>query len=199
MIRKLKLPTVLRELKDKGITLFSLEEFRRNFGVSYQAAAKFLEKYTKKKFFVRFKKGIYVVAEERPPLFVIANRLYSPSYISLESALSFYNMIPEVVYSVTSVTTKPTREFSTGGIDFTYSHIKKEYFTGYTPIEYRGTTVLIAEPEKTLVDYLYFVSLGRKSLNERLSLRDIKKTQVDHFVKLFGKRGIKKLVKKLGL
>ena len=199
MIRKLKLPVVLRELEDKEMTLFSLEEFRRNFGVSYQAAAKFLEKYTNRHFFTRFKKGIYGVSAKRPPLFVVANRLYYPSYISLESALSFYNMIPEVVYAITSVTTKPSREFSTGEITFIYSHIKKEYFTGYIPIEFRRYTVLIAEPEKALVDYLYFVSLGRKSLNERLILREVKKERVEHFVKLVGRRSIKKLVRRLGI
>lgn len=199
MVQKLKLPSVLRELEDKGMTLFSLEEFRRNFGASYQATAKFLSKHTKGNFFTRFKKGIYVVTDERPPLFVIANRLYTPSYISLESALSFYNMIPEVVYSVTSVTTKATREFSSGEIAFDYSHIKKNCFTGYLPIEHGGTTVLMAEPEKALVDYLYFVSLGRRNLNDRLSLRKIRKTRLDYFVRLFNRRGVKKLVRKLEL
>lgn len=199
MVQKLKLPSVLRELKEKRMTLFSLEEFRRNFRVSYRAAAKFLSKYTKENFFTRFKKGIYVVTDEQPPLFVIANRLYTPSYVSLESALSFYNMIPEVIYSVTSVTTKATREFSAGGVAFDYSHIQKDYFTGYLPIEYGGTTVLMAEPEKALTDYLYFVSLGRRNLNDRLSLRKIRKKQLDHFVRLFGRWGVKKLVRKLGL
>jgi hypothetical protein len=83
----------------------------------------------------------------------IAFRLYSPSYISLEKALSVYGIIPEMVYGITSVTPKTTREFRNKFGDFTYRHIKPTLFFGYR--EDKERRCLMAEPEKALLDYLY--------------------------------------------
>ncbi len=64
----------------------------------------------------------------------------------------------------------PTRRFAVGEKSFAYLTIKREAFAGYSPVQRRGRTVLMAEPEKALVDYLYFVSLGKKPGNDRLRL-----------------------------
>lgn len=68
-----------------------------------------------------------------PDEYLLANILYQPSYISLEFALSYYSLIPESVYLITSVTTKPTREFAVGKLFFSYQTIKKQAFVGYVP------------------------------------------------------------------
>lgn len=71
-------------------------------------------------------------------------------------ALSYYNFIPETVYQVTSVTTKKTKDFQTDIGNFTFRHIKPSIYFGYRLIEYHGDrNILLAEPEKALLDYFY--------------------------------------------
>jgi len=182
-------------LKDKGFSTFSSLELSRVFDVSYNTARKFLLRYCKKKFISKLKNGLYVFTDRKPSDFLIANRLYLPSYISLESALSYYHIIPEAIYSVTSIAPKSTRNFTVFETIFSYQRIKKEAFTGYLPVKFENETVLIAKPEKALVDYLYFVSLKKKKMNERIVLGRISKQKVLYYVKLFGSKRLNKLVK----
>ncbi|MBI1882857.1 MAG: hypothetical protein HYS08_01435 [Chlamydiae bacterium] len=134
---------------------------------------------------------------ELPQEEAIANRLYSPSYISFEYALSRYHIIPESVYTVTSATTRLTREFIVSNKSFTYSHIQKRIYRGYKIELMGGLSILIAEPEKALVDYLYFVDLKLKTLNERLDVRKLKKKAVIEYANLFDRRGLLKRVREI--
>ena len=88
-------------------------------------------------------------------LFVIANKIYSPSYISLECALSYYGIIPEKTFLITSITTKKTYNFKTSIGNFSYRKIKKELFFGYELKKINNQSFLIATPEKALADYFY--------------------------------------------
>ena len=193
MERKLKPVFVQHHLLGKGARLFSPLDFRRVFGVSLRATQEFIKDHCDD-IFLKVRNGLYALRIDQPRDEVIANRLYAPSYISFEYALSRYNIIPESVYTVTSATTRITREFVVSNKSFTYSHIKKQVYRGYKTEKISGMTVLMAEPEKALVDYLYFVSLKRKTLNERLNLRNLKKKSVVEYAKLFGKKSLIKLV-----
>lgn len=86
-------------------------------------------------------------------LFRVSNRIYDNSYVSLESALSFYGLIPEGVFTITAVSTKNTAYFDTPLTAFSYRHIKPELFFGYTLL---SDGIKIASIEKVLLDYLYF-------------------------------------------
>ncbi|MCG2587812.1 type IV toxin-antitoxin system AbiEi family antitoxin domain-containing protein [Rhodohalobacter sulfatireducens] len=88
-------------------------------------------------------------------LFFAANELYSPSYISLESALSWYGFIPEGVFQVTSCSSRKTQSFDTPLGSFSYRHIQPALFFGYHLEEWNNHHFAIAEPEKTVIDYLY--------------------------------------------
>jgi predicted transcriptional regulator of viral defense system len=89
-------------------------------------------------------------------LFLSANKIYSPSYVSLETALSFYNIIPEIVPTVTSITTKKTNHFETHLGVFYYYSIKESFFTGYKLIQVNEIPLKIASLEKSIIDYFYF-------------------------------------------
>jgi predicted transcriptional regulator of viral defense system len=89
-------------------------------------------------------------------LFLLANRLRKPSYISLETALRYYNWIPESVFSLTSVTTLKPVEWHTPVGHFTYRSVQPRLFFGYQSLEKQGAFFNIADPEKTLLDLLYF-------------------------------------------
>ncbi len=88
-------------------------------------------------------------------LFFAANELYSPSYVSLESALSWYGFIPEGVFQITSCSTRKTQSFETPLGSFSYRHVKPTLFFGYQLEEWNNHHFAIAEPEKTVIDYLY--------------------------------------------
>jgi len=107
----------------------------------------------------RLKRGIYILADRyrTTPIdpFFLANQLVSPSYVSLESALSFYDLIPEQTFAVTSVTPRGTRQFTNVMGTFIYRSMKPNLFFGYEPIMVEEQEVLIASREKALLDTLY--------------------------------------------
>jgi len=86
----------------------------------------------------------------------IANLIYIPSYVALESALSFYNYIPEVVFQVTSITTRRNKNLNTDIAFFKYYKIKPALFFGYVIAENNKNDFLISSPEKTILDFLYY-------------------------------------------
>ncbi len=109
---------------------------------------------------IRLKKGLFVVSSQVSNQTLsrelVANHLYGPSYVSLESALSFYGLIPEKVYAVRSITTKRAKTFSTSLGNFDYITVPKNYFS----IGIRQEIVndcyayLIASPEKAICDMI---------------------------------------------
>ncbi len=197
MIQKLNRLKVEEKLKFLGLLIFTPREFKDIFGVSENTASSFIKRNIKSGLFLKLRNGFYMVADSNPSIYFIANKLYQPSYISLDVALSHYGIIPEVVYAITSITTKALREFDTLKGNFIYQRIKKGAFTGYGLKEVEKEKVLIAEPEKALADYLYFVDLKRVSLNDRLELKNIKKNELINFVKLFKRESMLKLVDKI--
>ncbi|MEM7572352.1 MAG: hypothetical protein AAF433_05610 [Bacteroidota bacterium] len=87
--------------------------------------------------------------------FCIAKQLYQPSYVSLISALRHYNIIPETVYSVTSIATRKTKSFQFRSTRYHYHQLKPELFFGYYEEKWRGQTYRIASREKALLDLAY--------------------------------------------
>ena len=108
---------------------------------------------------IRLKRGLYVVSQEitRKPLSqeLIANQLYTPSYISCLSALRFYGLTPEAVYQTQSMTIKHTRTFETPVGVFAYNNVARKVFPiGVTNITRNGYSFVIATPEKALCDLI---------------------------------------------
>ncbi len=113
---------------------------------------------------IRLKKGLFVVApkvsKSQISRELIANHLYGPSYISLESALSYYGLIPERVYSVRSVTTKRAKQYLTPLGKFDYPKVPENYFSiGIQQEQTESKSIfLIASPEKALCDMILLTS-----------------------------------------
>lgn len=150
-----------RKMKDKKVLLFFAVDVRRIFGVSKVAADFLLHRYAAKGYIVRVKRGLYAFPDALPPEPYLANKIYEPSYISLEFALSYHRVIPETVYEITSVTPKAPRRFKTLGKIYSYRKIKKVAFTGYIIEKQKGFSFQIADPEKAFVDTNYFRMLGK--------------------------------------
>jgi len=184
-MKKLNLYQAEEKLQEIDLKIFTPKDLQVLFGVSQRAVAGFLNYNLKKGVFVRFRQGLYGLKNVYVNDFYLANMVYSPSYVSLETALSFYNLIPETVYAVTSATTKPTREFEVLNRLFEYRKIKSEAYSGYQPQVIDGQTVFLATPEKAVADFLYFVFLGKKNFNDRLRLDQIKAEELRKNIKLF--------------
>ncbi|MDD5687813.1 MAG: hypothetical protein PHE88_08290 [Elusimicrobia bacterium] len=156
---------------------------------------KLIYRWKKKGWIYTLKKGLYEMTYPKDfsiPDLYIANKIYSPSYISLETALSNYSIIPEVSMAVTSITTKSTRTFRNKHGLFLYRTVKPQSFTGYY-IEKQGNfEIYIAEPEKAIVDYLYFKMLRGKKVDfeaERINfsiVAGLRKSRIEKYAKLYG-------------
>lgn len=110
---------------------------------------------------IRLKKGLYVVSPnitEKPVNeFLIANHLYGPSYVSMQSALRYYGLIPERVYVISSMTTGLHKEFTNKIASFSYTHCPKEYYSiGIEIIKEGGHQFIMASPEKALCDLMIY-------------------------------------------
>lgn len=104
--------------------------------------------------------GYYVLANlqiNESLLFMLANQIYEPSYIGRESALAYYQVIPESVLGVTSTSSRKTRQFNTQWGVFSYRSIKPSLMFGYHVVKKdQNTKFKIAWMEKAVLDYLYW-------------------------------------------
>jgi len=197
MVEKLKRIEVEEKLKSLGLAVFTPREFAGVFGIAIKRSTNFISTNLKSGLFFKLRNNFYMIKDSNPNYFFIANKLYRPSYISLETALSHYKIIPEVVYGITSITAKASREFKTPVGVFGYQSIKKGAFTGYGLQSWEGEGVLLADAEKALADYLYFVDLKKVLLNDRLELKRINKKKLIQYVNLFKRPGMAKLIEQI--
>jgi predicted transcriptional regulator of viral defense system len=120
-----------------------------------------LSEWQKKGYIKKVVKGFYIFADlkiNESVLFVIANKVFDPSYISLEMALSYYGLIPESVYGITSVTSRKSYKISSPIGRFNYRQIKPELMFGYQLSSYQNHNFKLAEIEKAILDYFYINS-----------------------------------------
>jgi hypothetical protein len=138
--------------------------------ISTQVLLPFLKKYKRPydkidtlvngDYLLQLRRGLYVAGNKiktpHPELFLLANHLYGPSYVTAESALSYWGLIPEKVTRVTSVTIRKSRLLKTHLGDFNYFHIPLEgYIIGLCQVQLSNQqTVIMASPEKALCDLI---------------------------------------------
>ena len=171
-----------------------------------QAIRNQLNRWLKRGLIIALKRGVYLLNENdrgvNPGRAFIANQLYAPSYVSLEYALNFYGLIPEMVYDVTSVTTRKTLRLKNKLGNFIYQHIKPESFRGFKAVkEDSGLSFFIAEPEKAVVDFLY-LNLGRIKANDKTvfeisyrfqNVEGLSKSKITAYTALFKNAKLKKV------
>ena len=116
-----------------------------------------LKFWTKKGWLERIIKGVYKFKEkEIKEEFFLSSFFDQNSCVSLESALSFYGMIPEYPYAITAVTTNKTKKLKTKYGVFLYRKIKTDLFFGFKNVSYDNFFYRIATSEKALFDFIYF-------------------------------------------
>ena len=157
------------ELKEKikNYPLFKLEDAFKWFPkAKKQSTLNQVNFWIEKKWLERIKRGIYKLKDfEIKDPFIVANFIYTPSYISLESALNCYGIIPDVPFGITSATIKKTKKIKTENYGtFHYGHLKSNLFFGYkTVLAPKNYSYNIAFPEKALFDSFYLRAKGFSS------------------------------------
>jgi predicted transcriptional regulator of viral defense system len=117
-----------------------------------------LVNWQRKGYLIRLRNGYYAFtsrARSEQDLFIIANKLYEPSYVSMETALNWHGIIPEGVYSIESVGTRKTNGFDTPLVRFNYRKLKTNLYFGYDLVKSSYGAFRIATVEKALLDYFY--------------------------------------------
>lgn len=175
----------------KDFTVFSISDIRL---IDPHFHRRRLVEWQEKGYIKKIAKGRYVFSDltiDENILFEIANRLYGPSYVSLESAFSYYQIIPETVYGITSVSTRRTYSFSTPCGEFHYRTLKPSFFFGYEIMVFDSKSFKIADLEKAVVDFFYLHS-NLKSDSDIISLR----FNAEIFMQKFNQKKLQKYLRK---
>lgn len=183
--------------------VFSLHDVRKIYNnFSYRQ----LDRWKKKGYLKKLKRGFYCFSTQNFDqnfLFYVANKIYPPSYISLEMALKYYGLIPEEIFQITSVSTKKTISSHTPLGNFSYRHIKPSLYFGYCLVDFGRQKIILADLEKAILDYLY-LNAKLKSVDDFLSMRingDAFRVQVnlERFYKYLETFGSKRLASRANL
>lgn len=152
------LESILRHYPHPYITESEIEALLRGTADSRYGKVKRLLAQGK---LLHIRRGLYCLTAEmgystKPHPYELAQYIYGLSYISFESALSFHQLIPETVYTITSATGKRSNEFKTPIGTFSYLHLPLEnLYTGVELINDNGYHFLMAKPWKAICDYVY--------------------------------------------
>lgn len=160
---------------------------------------------------IHIRRGLYCIAPKFQKgsinLYALAQHIYGPSYISLESALSWHGWIPEAVYTLTSVSFKKSKEFNTPLGMFSYTRVPQKVF--YASVERltdeAGNIFLIASPMKALADYVYahkrdYVGLEpvvRSLRIEQEELESVTAEELNMLIANYTSRRVQKFIKGL--
>lgn len=142
-----------------------------------------------------------------------ANSIYEPSYISLQTALSYYGLIPEFIFSITSLTSMTNADFDTTLGHFTYNHIKPSLMFGYKLMEFENPFIKnnennrhikIADIEKSILDYFYInadINTEKEILQVRIDTdvfeSDVNLDKLYKYLSDFRNKALEKRISKL--
>jgi len=153
----------LGKLQNIDKIVFSSEDLKRLFDITNKSAQVTASRYVKSESLIRLKRDLYILPQVfnrlgEEEIFSIANLLQTPSYISLTTALSYYNLTTQQTPNFTeSVALKRTKEIKIENKIFNYSLLKKDFYFGFI----KRNDFFIASPEKALADLIYLSAIGK--------------------------------------
>ncbi|MEO5682802.1 MAG: hypothetical protein ABIQ88_09170 [Chitinophagaceae bacterium] len=133
-----------------------LKEYKRPFDK--------INEWVKQQVLIPVKRGVFVAGPSsnaaQPEPYLLANHLLGPSYVSMEAALSYWHLIPEQVFEISSATTVRSKTYQTAVGRFSYTHLPLPYYSfGQQAVELATNQVaLVATPEKALCDKIVTTS-----------------------------------------
>lgn len=165
--------TKLKKINDTHLNFFTTKTLRNILEIenrrTFENTVKRLQE---EGIITKVEKGKYIRADSNYTKFDISQFIYSPSYISLETALNYHGLIEQFPFEITAITTKKSTEKNFQGQIYSYMNINKNLFLGFEKRE----NFLIALPEKAIFDQIYTSIVGNRSDN---ILKDIEKDAFD--------------------
>jgi predicted transcriptional regulator of viral defense system len=160
---------------------------------------------------IHIRRGLYCLAmkyqKKKVNFYALAQHIYGPSYVSLESTLRWHEWIPEAVYTITNSSLGKSKEFKTPLGVFSYSRVPQKIF--YTGVEQltdeAGNTFLMATPIKALADYVYVHKkdwAGLKPVTESLRIESdefesVTSEDLESLIENYASRRVQKFIKGL--
>ena len=167
---------------------FGYEDIARTLGISQNSAKITAHRYVKQDMLIRVKRNIYMLKDrwtglDRERKFIIANILQVPSYISLMTALDYYEITTQMQRDfIESVAVKRTVRKKIEQAVFNYTKIGTNVYRGF--LKKQG--FFIAEPEKAFLDAVYLISLGRYNLDmPSIDLSKLDAEKIEHMARTF--------------
>lgn len=153
-----------------------------------------LSRWVKSGKILQVRRGLYALAspyrKTNPHPFAVANRLQKASYVSLQSALAYYSLIPDIVQTTTSVSTGRTERLDTALGVYEFRHIKTELLFGYQLTKLGEQSAFLAVPEKAFLDLIYLnpgVDVDNYLLELRLqNLENLNNQRIYEYANSFG-------------
>lgn len=168
---------LLKKLKKLSKSYYTVSDLQMILGQSRATTRKEIHRLVKSEVLKRIGRNVYVSPLFSYDLEEIAASLYAPCYLSFETALSKYGILSQIPYTITFATLCRPKKITLENQEIEYRKLKPELFFGYKLVK----GLLIAEPEKALLDELYMVSLGKAKLDfkeldlDKLSFKKLKK------------------------
>jgi predicted transcriptional regulator of viral defense system len=188
--------TELRQmLRSIPKAFFTVSDLQKITGLERKSLYISLNRWVKSGVLERAGRNIYVVGGEPVKLEAIAGQVYFPSYLSFESALSRFGVLNLVPYSLSFATTRKTKSVTLLERSVIYRHLEPDLFFGFTLEE----DLYVAEPEKALLDLVYFSSFGKAAIpSEEMDLRSLSRRTLDKYSRRFPPRVAEALLNRFG-
>lgn len=168
---------------NSGKSLFTTAHIKQLLNIeSNRTLEDFIKRLIDQDIFTQLEKGKYLLKNTNTTDFEVAQFLYSPSYISFETALNYHGVLSQFPVEISSATTKNTETKEILGKIFSYSKLSTKLFTGY----YKEGSTLIAYPEKAIFDQMYMISKGIKTEQylDEMDYSNISKRKLEEYLKL---------------
>jgi predicted transcriptional regulator of viral defense system len=184
-----------------SFTVFSLSDIRQ---ADPAFCRRRLSEWQEKGYIRKIIKGYYIFADkllDEKALFEIANRIYPPSYVSFEMALSYYGLIPESVYGVTSAATRKTSRFKAPIGTFIYRAIRPRLYFGFDFLKNGEKLFKLASAEKALLDLFYIkpglcdkASFEGLRINRKAFVKLMDRSKVNDYLNVYGQPSLKRRI-----
>lgn len=188
----------LTKLENLPKLLFTIDDIAKIYSISEESAKVKASRYVNAGYIIRIKRDLYITTTKfnhltEKELFQIANFIQTPSYVSLTTALSYYNISTQQTQNfIESVATKRTKKVKIRNVDFVFTLINYEFYKGFE----KQDNFFIAAPEKALADTVYLSAFGKYSLDYyALDLTSVNLTKVENYLSSVSKRAINYLEK----
>ena len=181
------------ELNNINKLILSIDDIAKELSITKESAKVTANRYVKNGSLLRIKKNFYITNVKFEKLnekeqFQLANVIQVPSYVSLTSALSYYNISTQQLQEVIeSITVKKTNSVKVKETNYRFILVKKNFYTGFT----LENDIFIALPEKALADAVYLSSLSKYNCDfNALDFSKINKSEITKYIKKTNKKTI---------